>query len=340
MHSTLAFTTEGLPLGVLAEETWAREDESYGRLPDHHDRKIGEKESNKWLKSLACLGAIRRHCPDTHFVSIGDREADVYDLLMAERPEGVDLLVRAAMDRTIDGEEHRLWAVVEKEAVAGEREIHIPARHGQAGRIAPLEIRWRRVTINPPTRRRKENLPKVTVWAVLVSEKSPPSTGTAIAWLLLTTVPVHSFEEAIEKVEWYTCRWGIEVWFKVLKSGCKIERRRLASADRLRRCLVLYSIIAWRILYATLLARVVPDLPCTLLLETDEWQALFCAIHETAVVVPQPPPLGLAVQWIAQLGGFLARKGDGDFGPTVLWKGFQHLADLTKMYRILRPASL
>jgi hypothetical protein len=336
-HSTVAFTVEKVPLGVLAQQVWARDEETYGQLEDHHDRPIEEKESYKWLNSLACLEIARRACPETQFVSVGDREADIYDLLIADRPQGVDLLVRAAMNRRVEQEERLLWATLEDAPFATKLSIHIPAGHGQAARTAELEIRFREVTIRPPVRRKRENLPNITVWAVLATEKSPPSDASAIQWLLLTTVPVHTAQEAIEKLEWYACRWGIEVWHKVLKSGCKIEARRLASAERLKRCLVLYSVIAWRILYATMLARAVPDLPCTVLLEPAEWQALFCAIHNTADVIEEPPSLAQAVRWIAQLGGFLGRKGDGDPGPTVLWKGFQHLADLTKMYRILRP---
>ncbi len=339
-HTTMAFSVEGVPLGVLAQEVWARDEETYGQLPDHHDRPIEEKESYKWLKSLARLNEICVVCPDTHLVSVGDREADVYDLLLAERLEGVDLLVRAAMNRGVEQEERLLWEAVKSQAVSAQLAIQIPARHGQTARTAELEIRWRQVRLNPPRRRTQEHLPRITVWAILATEKSPPPEVSPIEWMLLTTVPVNSVQDAIEKIEWYACRWGIEVWFRVLKSGCKIEDRRLATAERLMRCLALYSVIAWRILYATMLARSVPDLPCTVLLETEEWQALFCAIHKTAVVTDQPPDLHQAVVWIAQLGGFLARKGDGDPGPMTLWKGFQHLADLTKMYRILRPHPL
>ena len=336
-HTTVAFTVEGVPLGVLAQEVWARDEETYGQLPDHHDRPIEEKESHKWLKSLACLNEIRVACPETHLVSVGDREADLYDLFLMDRSAGVDLLVRAAMNRRVEQAERWLWATVKAQAVSAQLTIQIPARHGQAARTTRLEIRWRKVRLHPPKRRKQEHLPQVTVWAILATEKSPPPGVSPIEWLLLTTVPVRSAQDAIEKIGWYACRWGIEVWFRVLKSGCKLEDRRLASAERLTRCLALYSVIAWRILYATMLARAVPDLPCTVLLETEEWQALFCAIHNTAVVTDKPPDIHQAVCWIAQLGGFLARKGDGDPGPMALWKGLQHLADLTKMYRILRP---
>lgn len=95
--------------------------------------------------------------------------------------------------------------------------------------------------------------------------------------------------------------------------------------------------IAWRILYATMLSRTLPTLPCSVLLALEEWQALYCAIHHTPTPPATPPTLQEAVQWIAQLGGFLGRAGDGPPGVTVLWRGFQHLADLTHMYCLFHP---
>jgi hypothetical protein len=141
----------------------------------------------------------------------------------------------------------------------------------------------------------------------------------------------------LERLGWYACRWGIEVWHKILKSGCRIEARQLETAARLVRCLTLYSVIAWRIMYATMLARAAPELPCTVLLDDDEWQALYCRINKVAIAPAKPPTLHQAVRWIAQLGGFLGRTRDGEPSVTVLWKGFQHLADITAMYRIMRP---
>jgi hypothetical protein len=131
----------------------------------------------------------------------------------------------------------------------------------------------------------------------------------------------------------------VEVWHSILKSGCRIEARQLETAERRQRCLPLYSVIAWRIFSATMLSRAVPDVPCAALLALEEWQALYCAIHRTPMPPETPPSLRQAVHWIAQLGGFLARRGDGEPGATVLWKGFQHLTDLTTMYCIMRPAA-
>ncbi len=335
-HSTLAFTPERVPLGLLQQQVWAR-DPTVRRHQDPKQRPLAEKESHKWVESLAAVIAAREACPQTHFVSTGDREADVYDLFVEPRPVGVDLLVRAAWDRRVDHEEKYLWAAMATARVAASVTVRLGRREQQAARRATLSVRWRQVTLHAPKSRSKEKLPSVTVWAVWALELHPPPGVKAVEWLLLTTVPVTSTEEALERLEWYACRWGIEVWHKVLKSGCRIEARQLETAERLRRCLALYSVIAWRVLYATLLARAVPEAPCTALLEEEEWQALYCAIHEVAVAPAKPPSLRQAVRWIAQLGGFLGRKRDGEPGVTAMWKGFQHLVDLTHMYRILRP---
>jgi hypothetical protein len=334
-HTTLALTPEHVPLGLLAQQVWARD--TVVRDGDHKTRPIDEKESQKWLTSLDAAIAARAACPTTHIVSVGDREADVYDLFLVDRPVGVDLLVRAAQDRRVDQPEHYLWAAMATAAVAATVTVPMGKRANQPARDAILTVRWQSITLRPPTGRAKERLPKVAVWVVWAIETAPPPGVKAVEWLLLTTVPIRTNADALERLDWYAARWGIEVWHKVLKSGCRIEDRQLETAARLTRCLALYSVIAWRILHATMLSRSAPTLPCTVLLDDDEWQALYCRIHRVAVAPPKPPTLRQAVRWIAQLGGFLGRKRDGEPGVTVLWKGLQHLVDITAMYRIMRP---
>jgi hypothetical protein len=336
-HSTLMLTPERVPLGLLQQQVWAR-DKDVRRNHDHKQRPIDDKESQKWLSSLEALNAARTDCPTTHFISVGDREADVYDLLLLERREGVDLLIRAAQDRKADHPEKYLWAAMASAPLAATLTIQLGKRGQQAARQATLRVRWRQIRLRPPNSRIKEKLPNISVWAVWAIETDPPGQAEAVEWLLLTTVAVSSTDEALECLEWYACRWGIEVWHKVLKSGCRIEERQLETAERLERCLTLYSVIAWRIMYATMLARAVPEAPCTILLDEDEWQALYCRIHRVVQAPSKPPTLHQAVCWIAQLGGFLGRKRDGEPGVSVLWKGFQHLVDITAMYRIMRPA--
>jgi hypothetical protein len=335
-HTTLALTPERVPLGVLQQQVWAR-DADVRRNQDHKQRPIAEKESQKWLTSLTAVIAARAQCPTTQFVSVGDREADVYDLFLEPRPVGVDLLVRAAWDRKVDHPDKYLWAAMATAPVATTVTVPLGRREQQPAREATLTVRWQPITLRPPNSRAKEKLADIAVWAVWAMELAPPPGVAAVEWLLLTTVPIRASDDAVERLDWYACRWGIEVWHKVLKSGCRIEARQLETAARLKRCLALYSVIAWRIVYAAMLARVVPDAPCTILLEDDEWQALYCAIKRVATPPVAPPTLRIAVRWIAQLGGFLGRTGDGEPGVTVLWKGFQHLVDLTHMYRIMRP---
>jgi len=337
-HTTLALTPERVPLGLLQQQVWAR-DRALRRNQDHKQRPLDDKESQKWLRSLEAVIAARADCPSTCFVSVGDREADVYDLFLRTRPPGVDLLIRAAQDRKADHPEKYLWAAMATAPVAATVTVHMGARAGQPARNATLTVRWRQVTLRPPNSRTKEKLPTVPVWAVWAIELDPPPGVDAVEWLLLTTVPITSTHDALERLEWYAVRWGIEVWHKVLKSGCRIEDRQLESAERLIRCLTLYSVIAWRILYATMLARATPNVACTVLLDDDEWQGLYCRIYRVSLAPPKPPTLRQAVRWIAQLGGFQGRKGDGEPGVTVLWKGFQHLVDVAAMYRIMRLPS-
>jgi hypothetical protein len=337
VHTTLALTPERVPLGLLQQQVWAR-DKDVRRNQDHKQRPIEQKESQKWLSSLEAVSVARAECPDTHFVSVGDREADVYDLFLVVRPQGVDLLIRAAQDRKADHEEKYLWAAIATAAVAATVTVHMGARAGQPAREATLKVRWKQLTLRPPNSRSKEKLPNITLWAVWAVETNPPPGVEAVEWLLLTTVPLSTTEQALSILAWYAARWGIEVWHKVLKSGCAIEDKQLETAERLIRCLTLYSVIAWRIIYATMLARAAPDVPCTVLLSEHEWQGLYCRIHRVALAPAKPPTLRQAVRWIAQLGGFLGRKHDGEPGVTVLWKGFQHLVDIAAMYRIMRPA--
>jgi hypothetical protein len=338
VHSTLAFTPERVPLGLLAQHVWARNPDDVGKRKRRKQLPISQKESQKWLTSLEAVCHARDWCAPTRFVSVGDREADVFDLLAAERPEGVELLVRAAWDRCVEVPERYVWATVEAQPVVEHLSLQVPRRGTQPGREATLALRFCPLTLCPPRHRKAEGLPSVALWAVQVREIDPPMDVKPIEWLLLTTVEVRTAADAIERVTWYVCRWGIEVWHRILKSGCRIEARQLATGERLQRCLTLYSVIAWRVFYAIMLARAVPEMPCNVLLDIEEWQALYCAIHHCPTPPEEPPSLDQAVRWIAQLGGFVGRRRRDQPGAETLWRGFQHLTDLTRMYRIMRSA--
>jgi len=357
MHTTLAMLPEGVPLGLLGQEVWARDPECYGQGgPDDHRRKPSDqKESFKWIQGFRAACRAREQCPEIQFLVVGDRESDVFELFAQERQEGMDLLVRGCWDRRVDHPERYLWSAMATTPVSGTLTLKVPARKAplktvgskqkvdRAARVAQLELHFTTLHLKVPTSRRGKRLPDVplqVVWAVEKLDERQPKGGLPegverIEWMLLTTMPVNSVDDAIQVLQWYCCRWGIEIWHKVLKSGCKFEQRQLQTAQRLQRLLPVLAVIAWRIHLAAMISRTTPEVSCTLLLEEMEWKALYCAIHKVKEAPAEPPPVGEAVRWIARLGGFLGRKGDGHPGVTTLWRGMAHLADLTEMYRIM-----
>ena len=208
--------------------------------------------------------------------------------------------------------------------------------------IPIVSVRFCSVTLKPPWRPKsleKDPLPAVTVYVFLTQEVDPPADVTPLEWLLLTNVPVYSFEDAVERVKWYRCRWHIEVYFKVLKSGCKVEDCRLQTAERLKRYLTLSSVIAWRLYWLTHINRHYPNAPCITILTQYEWQALYATIHRSTVLPQEIPTVRQAVRWIAQLGGFLGRKRDGEPDVTVIWRGWQRLNDISATWLLLHKST-
>jgi hypothetical protein len=334
LHSTLAFNGEGTPLGLLDVQCWARDGRQFGKHQERKKRSIEEKESSKWLKSFRALAEVQRRTPGTRLVSVGDREADIYELFQEALadPEGPWLLVRAEQDRLrADGQEH-LWPWMEQQPAAGVQEIRVPRRGAQAARVARLEVRFAQVTLQPP--RSKPKLPALTLWAVLAQEADPPAGIKPLRWMLLTTGAVENFAGACEKLRWYTLRWGIEVYHRTLKSGCQIEQRQWGSAERLEACLAIDLVVAWRIFHLAKLGRETPQVPCTVYFEEAQWKALLAYITKNPLPPAQPPSLHEAMRLVASLGGFLGRKSDGNPGTQTLWLGLQRLDDITETYKV------
>ena len=313
LHTTLAVSTEGTPLGVLDAQCWARDPELHGNKTKRKSLPIEAKESNKWLKSFKAATMAQSSCPDTTIVSVGDREADIFDLfaLAQKTPNAPHLLVRAQHDRAL-AEQRRLSDVLNSCPEAGIQEISLPRRGNREGRIARLSIRYTPVTLVPPRQRPDE--PAISAWVILADELDPPEGAEPLCWVLLTTVPTESFEDACERLRWYTVRWTIEVYFRTLKSGCKVENRQLGSANRLEACLAIDLVVAWRIHHLTKLGRETPDVPCTVYFEEEQWKALNAFVTKNPVPPGEPPTLRETIRMVATLGGFLGRKGDGEPG--------------------------
>lgn len=334
VHDTMAFNLEGTPLGLLDLQCWARDPKQFGKKHRRRELPFEQKESVKWLRSLEALGQVQSQCPQTQIVSVGDREADIYELFVwaAEQPGRPQLLVRAEHNRRVEDEHGYLWEQMAAQPVAGIKPLRVPRGAQRAARTAQLEVRFGAVELRAPKTRAK--LSNVRLWAVWAREINAPLGVEPVEWMLLTTLAVENFEQASQKLDWYTRRWGIEVFHRTLKSGCQIETRQLGSAERIEACLAIDLVVAWRIFHLTKLGRETPDVPCTVYFEEIEWQALVGFIRKDPIPPLKPPSLREAIHLVASLGGFLGRKGDGEPGTQTLWLGLQRLDDISEAWKV------
>ena len=212
--------------------------------------------------------------------------------------------------------------------------IHIPRRETRKAREIRADIRFAESELTPPVRADKSARP-VRAWAVYLLEQDPEGClDSPVEWMLLTTASVESFADAKKRVEWYSGRWGIEVYHRTLKSGCRIKDRQVGSADRLEACLGIDMVVAWRIYHLTMLGRETPDMECTVFFKAVEWKALCCYVSKTPTPPATPPTLKEAIRMVGAIGGHLGRKGDGPPGTQTLWRGLQRLDTATEMYVI------
>lgn len=339
LHSTLALTPSGQPLGLLDAQTRARDPHLFHRTSAQRNRMaLAEKESQKWMDSLTACQTLAAQCPDTTLVNRADREGDLYDLFaqgLTPLDVGrVHLLVRAQHNRKVAHPQKYLLDLLASRPVAAQLKVTVPRKNGQPGRVAALSIRHTPVTLRPPCL--KEAQPPLTLWAVEARETRPPKGVAPVCWRLLTTVRVTCAEEALEKVRWYVQRWPIEVMHKVLKSGCKVEQRQLETADRLSRVVRVDLVVAWRVLALSRAGRETPDDLASDWLSGDEWRALWCYIHKKKTPPQRAPSVREAVRCISQLGGFLGRRHDGQPGPIVVWRGLHRLKDITSTWRLFQ----
>ena len=325
LHPTIAVTPERLCLGVIDAWTWAREPGSLGADKDDR-RSIEDKESVRWLEGYRRVCERQAELPDTQLIYLADREADIYEIF-AERgaqTPAAEYLIRAQQDRKLSDARTLRQALDEAPELA-QIEFDMPKTDQRKAQRVAQSLRAVRVTLKAPYRT-GHKLPDVEVTALLAQEIDPPTGVEPIEWLLLTSLPVDTAEQAAEKLRWYLCRWQVEIFFRILKSGCKVEELQLEKLERLEPALAFYLIIAWRVLHLTMLGRECPELPCDVVFAEQEWQAVY--IVATRKPPPeQPPSLDRMVRMVAGFGGFLNRKGDGFPGPQTIWIGLQRGRD-------------
>lgn len=353
LHPLHAFTPDGTPLGTVQALHWVRSPEtvpiSQLSRAQRAATPIEQKESHRWIQMLRQAEQVAPHCPATHLVCLADSESDIYELYA--QPAGVDWIVRAAHDRVLASEDDstssaRMRDRLLEQPVLFAQTIQVRGRtlkyscdrrsrrQPRASRRATVEVRSASLTLRPPWRADRQ-LPEVTVNAVLVTEREPPEGDVPIEWLLITSLPVATAEQARQVVEFYCVRWMLEVFFRVLKSGCRVEHRRFESLDHLLPCLAVYLIVAWRTLYVCRMARSCPQIDCEAIFEPAEWKAVWKVVQRTDPP-SAPPPLGEFVLLVAHLGGYV-RRPNSPPGPQTLWLGLQRTYDFALCWKTFGP---
>jgi hypothetical protein len=339
VHSCLTVSLDGVPQGIIYQKVWARDKKTKGKKHQRRKLETKDKESQRWLDTLK---ATEESIPEgIKVITVADREADIYDFFAMPRKEGSDLLIRVSYNRGVEDEAKYLWDAVRKSPILGQVDVEVGRKGDQPSRYATLNVSISHLSIKAP-KNRKGNLPSIPVYIVLAEEVNPPVGVKPLCWLLLATFPVVNFADAIRCIQYYSYRWLIERYHFVLKSGCGVEKLQLEEASRIHRALATYCIVAWHLLWLTYEARYNPDLPCDRVLETHEWQSLYCSIHNTAIPPTKPPSIHDAVLWIAKLGGFLGRKCDGEPGVKTIWRGIcslHHISSTWKLAHSIRPTA-
>lgn len=353
-HPIMAFSDQGLALGTVWNKTWVRE-KVEKKLTAAEKRKedwklpIEQKESIRWLEGVRAALATAKECPQTQCICVADSEADIYELFMEPRTvdetRELEIVVRACRERSVQGGGAVLSAVREMPCLykrlvdVSKRIPKIKAKKGprnqpREARVAEVEIRAKTITLHPSARPGR-TLPAVTINVVLVEEINTPEGQIPIQWLLFTSLPIDNSEQVKMIVHYYTIRWQIEVYFKTLKSGCRVEKRYFENMDRWLNCLSVYTVAAWKTLYLCRLSRDCPDLSCEVVFSPSEWKPVYMAVRRTDPP-KRPPSINEIVRMIASLGGYVMNKAT-EPGTQTLWIGLQRLHDLSIAWNTFGP---
>lgn len=365
LHLLHAFTTDGTPLGTMAAEAWAREPKaeskkfkrgSSARRVQCARTPFEEKETYRWLTTAQHCADIKSHTPDTQLVMLADRESDITEVIDYCRSQAdFEWIVRSEGTRVLNKQNKAETSVSVHDALRQtkpcfERELEIRERHSwgngtslkhrpskadRRGRTLKTVVHAGQLTLNDPRAGQSEG---VTVNAVLVCEKRPNMHDRPIEWLLLTSLPIDTRDEVECVIEYYLMRWMIELFFKVLKSGCKIESRRFEHLDRFLPALSLYLIVAWRSLYVCRVSRAFPDASCETLYTEAEWKGVWQVVTKSAPP-RKPPGLMEMTRLMAQRGGYINRKNSGPPGPQSVWLGLQEMYTIAECWLTFGPGS-
>ena len=339
-------------LGVAHQEPFLRQPVPVGETARQQQERV--RESQVWERAVQSIGTPP---PDVEWIHVGDRYSDMFAFLSLCGQMQTQFVVRAAQDRRIDllvepaGQAvkrvpHRkvaeleeapahLFATVESWPRQAEQVVCLPAQHERKARQARLAISYGRLRLLAPNN--QEHLrPALSIWVVRVWEEEPPEGVSPLEWVLLTSVPTTSVADAWERVDWYRLRWTVEDYHQGLKTGCRLEQRQVQTYAGLQRLLGFIAPLAVRLLQLRWHARQHPEQPAIQVLPPLLVQLVAHKMGGNAAEMT-------CEQWwnkMAQLGGYLGRKGDGPPGWKTLWRGWLHLQDLMEGVQLAIQLSL
>ena len=341
LHNTLAVTDAGIPLGLVDQRFIERKsfignNHNASRKSRHWNRPINEKESIRWINVVQKMYQI--DTGQAHVVHVADRECDQYEFFRDAVRMKENVLIRAARNRSINKRYRRespnclLFDYLKGKKAQAKVTIRLQVNGKKKFRNAELSIVYVPITMPPPPNKtiKKDgpNLPIVPLIAIMAIERQPPKNENAILWVLLTNLDIQSADQAIEKVRWYSLRWNIELFHKTLKSGCGVEDAQLRHAERLKKYIVLKSIIAWRLFWFSRMHENNKEESCLLVLSEKEWKILYRKSNRTKILPNHPPTVNDVFIWVAKLGGYIGRASDPPPGMISLWRGWQRLMDM------------
>ncbi len=358
LHPLYAMTEEGLPLGIIDQVIWTREEirTNLSKAEKERLRKdmaFEEKESCRWLEMLQSGEQIARANPETQYINVADSEADICEIFAEtpELPENYDYVIRACQNRAVIAEPAGDQACAKNidEALSqaafcygSEAEVHErvskiagetrPRRKSRSARLAKIQVRACEVTLRGPRRAGGGKLPDVTLHVVEAIETDPPAGEEPIRWVLLTTLPISSVVEIQRVIAAYGRRWQIELYFKTLKSGLGIEKLKYETIDRYLTAISLRMIVAWRVEQLKGAARLDGDAPCDKYFDADEWTPTYMVVHQTQELPSIPPTVSAFMLMIAKLGGYLDKKGQGPPGSKTIWRGLRRMEAYSDAY--------
>jgi hypothetical protein len=358
-HNEYVVQEEGaMPLGLWHTDIHARNPEEHGESKLRKQLPIEDKESFRWLEGFRRACALQELCPEAQVISTSDRESDIYEIFAEHQQRrelnqvAVDWIIRSNQDRSLlpsaniqapDPQLLKLHGCIEQAPVLGTTTLNIRGKKQlkkkkgnrklthRKPRKAVLEVRACEVQLKPPFRKGSKLTP-ITLRVVMAKEIDPPAGEDPIEWILLTNLEVENLEEALRVIALYCLRWQIEVFHKILKSGCRVEQAQFKTAERLRPRIVMQMVVAWRIHHLTLAGRACPDLPCGILFDACEWKAVVVVVRGKGAETAEPT-LAEMIGYIGQLGGHLNRKNDGPPGPQTIWRGMRRMRDFAILWQ-------